>query len=394
MYTTPKEPHLLLVPDYFSHFNCKMGECRHACCQGWPVTISMQNYFKLLGMECSKELRDRLDRSLLMLDRPTEDAYARFSHDYEGNCAIRMKDGRCPIHAHLGEDLLPDICRLYPRGFRFDEGKYEVSLSNSCEAVAEIFYQKKDVITFSEQSMTVALPKLGKRRSFFETLGKSREIRLFLISIIQNRNFRLPTRILQLGKALDSLEIILAEMDKSALTALLDKKATENFIDSASPSKEELAVGLTIAKSAVNILDRHSNSINEYGLRALAYFENGDDSMELYNKALTALNNGCPDIEIFFEHLLVNHMFFSVFPFQDRPDSLKMEFTTLCAVYTLLRFLVLGNCGTDFNKTVLIDTVSAFFRHVSHTDFERYASRLMYDCGCNAPDALTGLLKL
>ncbi len=44
-----KETHDFLVPDYFPRFACKMGECRAACCRGWPVSISMENYFRLLG---------------------------------------------------------------------------------------------------------------------------------------------------------------------------------------------------------------------------------------------------------------------------------------------------------------------------------------------------------
>ena len=42
-----------LIPDYFSDFKCKMGACRAACCEGWAVSVSMTDYFKLLGLETS-----------------------------------------------------------------------------------------------------------------------------------------------------------------------------------------------------------------------------------------------------------------------------------------------------------------------------------------------------
>jgi predicted permease len=42
------EPHL--VPDYYPAFSCKMGACRHACCEGWPISVSMKDYFTLLGL--------------------------------------------------------------------------------------------------------------------------------------------------------------------------------------------------------------------------------------------------------------------------------------------------------------------------------------------------------
>lgn len=394
MYTKSKETHDFLVPDYFFDFNCKMGACRNACCQGWPVTFSMQNYFSLLGIECSKELRDRLDRSLKILERPTEEEYAFLSHNYEGNCSIRMGDGRCPIHAHLGEEYLPDVCRLFPRGFRLDEGKYEVSLSNSCEAVGEIFYCKKDPIRFSEKSMCVALPTLGKRHTHFETQGHSREIRLFLISIVQNRSFSLPVRLLQLGSILKSIESILSQKDEIKLKMLLRSKNDKLISFDPRLTKEDLTEGLEIAKKAINIIDKHSNSIKDYGTRALEFFSNDSDSFSLYFDAKKVIEEAFPDLEIFFEHLLVNHMFFSLFPFQDRPDTLYQEFVTICAVYTLLRFLVIGNCGEKFDKNTLIDTASAFFRHVSHTDFERFVSKLLFDSGCHDIESLKKLLKL
>lgn len=35
------------------------------------------------------------------------------------------------------------------------------------------------------------------------------------------------------------------------------------------------------------------------------------------------------------EHVLVNHMFFEQFPFQDRDEGLCDEFIAICAVYAL-----------------------------------------------------------
>ena len=44
-----KEAILALVPDYYPSFVCKAGACRTPCCEGWPVTMSMGDYFRLLG---------------------------------------------------------------------------------------------------------------------------------------------------------------------------------------------------------------------------------------------------------------------------------------------------------------------------------------------------------
>ena len=97
-----KETHTYRIPDYFPYFACKMGACRNACCQGWPISITLQNYFDLLGLECSPDLRRRLDGGMHIADNPSPEHYAQFSPRYDGNCPLRMEDGRCAIHADIG----------------------------------------------------------------------------------------------------------------------------------------------------------------------------------------------------------------------------------------------------------------------------------------------------
>ena len=109
-----------LVPDYFPSFRCKIGGCRHSCCEGWAISVTMKDYFKLLSVPCSEELRRRIDTALHLYDYPTETKYAQISPRYDGNCGMRLPDGRCGLHAELGEEALSEVCRLYPRGIRTD----------------------------------------------------------------------------------------------------------------------------------------------------------------------------------------------------------------------------------------------------------------------------------
>ena len=93
-----------LVPDYFPSFRCKIGACRHSCCEGWAISVTMKDYFKLLSVPCSEELRRRIDTALHLYDYPTESKYAQISPRYDGNCGMRLPDGRCGLHAELGEE--------------------------------------------------------------------------------------------------------------------------------------------------------------------------------------------------------------------------------------------------------------------------------------------------
>ena len=92
--------------------------------------------------------------------------------------------------------------------------------------------------------------------------------------------------------------------------------------------------------------------------------------------------------------MLVNHMFFSRFPFQDRPESMHSEYVALCAVYAILRFLGLGCMAESKEKEALIDGMAATFRLIEHTEFDRFASHLLGRLGCTAKERLYDLMLL
>lgn len=391
-----KETHEFLVPDYYLKFSCKMGACRSSCCVGWPISVSMQNYFFLLGLDCPKHLRDRLDCGLRVIDHPTEEEYARFEPRYDGNCPMRMPDGLCALHAELGEGDLPDVCRLYPRGIRAEDGIYECSCANSCEAVLEMLLQKKEPLSFSFEKMTVQMPPMRERKSFFETLGVEQRICLHLGLIMQDRSMTLPQRMICLGDVLDQMDTAFQSKDKVMLERILSEKPTVDpcVFSEKEIGAEHLRSGLKIVEEMIAIFDARSQSIRDCGEAALAYFGDGEDALARYSEARSHFNEILPDWEIFYEHMLVNHMFFSQFPFQDRPESMHSEYVALCAVYAIMRFLGLGCMAERRETEALIDGMAATFRLIDHTEFDRYAAHLLKRLNCTESEQLYDLLCL
>lgn len=390
------EAHEFLVPDYYPRFACKMGACRSACCVGWPISISMKNYFYLLGLDCRRDLRERLDRGMRVLDRPTEEEYARFEPRYDGNCALRMQDGHCALHAELGEDILPDVCRLYPRGIHQSEDGAECSCANSCEAVIELLLAEEQPITFSRRMLTLQPPPQKLRTTMFDTLGRETEIRLHLIGAIQDRHLPLPQRLLGLGDLTRRISLALQERDETMLESILHEPPIPAGFAPVSKqiAPAHLAFGLEIARSMIEILDARSQSIRACGEAALAYFGDGDGAPERYRTARSHFEVLFPHWEHFYENLLVNHMFFSQFPFQDRPEDLSGEHIALCAVYAILRFLGLGCMAERQETDALVDGLAATFRLIDHTDFDRYALHLLKKLGCTSRKKLSDLVSL
>lgn len=393
--------HNFLIPDYLMAFSCKMGECRTPCCVGWPVHISLDDYFHLTSQECSDELRRRLDTGVKVALHPTPEEYAQITPRYDGDCSMRLPDGRCILHAELGEDALAHVCRLYPRGIRL-EPDYECSLTNSCEAVLELLFDKAEPIRFSHQALSFGKLPPHKRNHTFPLMGKEIEIRLWLIAHIQNRALSLPERLISLGFSLRKLEQTLNMQDAPELDALLQAPfPTECHSLEVGP--EHLTFGLRTMAALSKQLDERSDSLRSYGESAQAYFSNycddtaitaTSDNFDHYLHAKEHFETTFPKWEIWFEHLLVNHMYFEQFPFQDRPERPWDEFVAISSLYALLRFLSLGCMTNTESITDFIDMAAATFRLVEHTSFDHYVARIMKDLGCTTPQTIFDLISL
>lgn len=414
-----KETHNFLIPDYLTQFSCKIGACRTPCCVGWPVHISLDDYFHLTSRECSDELRRRLDTGIKVALHPTPEEYAQITPRYDGDCSMRLPDGRCILHAEFGEEALANVCRLYPRGIRL-EPDYECSLTNSCEGVLELLFEKEEPIRFHYQELSFGTLPSNKRNTTFALMGKETEIRLWLIAHIQNRTLPLPQRLISLGLSLQKLEQVLDMQDISVLEALLESPFPTDF-PTMEVGTEHLDFGLRTMASLSKQLDERSDSLRAYGEIAQAYFTfetpSGTDSStnsiisdsvgtshqsvnynfvgyEHYLTAKEHFEATFPKWEVWFEHMLVNHMFFEQFPFQDRPVSPWDEFVAICSLYALLRFLSLGYMADKTSATDFIDMAAATFRLVGHTSFDHYVARIMKNLGCTTPQTIFDLISL
>lgn len=390
-----KETNEFLMPEYYTRFSCKMGECRTACCVGWPISVSMTNYFRLLGLDCDKSLRDRLDVGLRVVEHPTQDRYAQFSPRYDGNCPLRMEDGRCAIHAQLGEEVLPDICRLYPRGIRVDQDR-ECSCTNSCEAVLELLAREKEPLRFVRKELTVDVPEVVHFPSLFETLGRGQEIRMAFIHVLQDRRFSLPERLVCLHDLVADIDNALNHRDADAVDAVMERVKSGDKTPAVKVvrRRESVLRGIEIVGEMLHMLDGRHDTIRDYGEAALDYYGEGDAVFDRYETARVHFDALFPDWECWFEHMLVNHIFFSRFPFQERPVSLQDEFGALCAVYAILRFIGLGWMADRTAEADFVDAAAAAFRLIDHTEFEPYAAVLLKKLGVTGAEALSDLLVL
>lgn len=388
-----KDERAYLTPDYFPDFHCKMGACRAACCEGWPVSVSLTDYFKLLSVDCSPELRRKLDCALHISDHPSPEGYAQILPRYDGQCPLRLEDGRCGMQAELGEEMLAAVCRLYPRGVRPGEIS-ECSCANSCEAVVELLLAHPHPLRFVPLRAAFGVPELPPRKFQFENAGREQEIRLWLIAFVQDRRLGLPRRLMRLGDAVLAMSAALADGDHERVERLLTGAEEAPLPEEIETDPAHLRFGLRAAGGMLRIMDERSESIRAYGEAALGCFGGEADAYEKYILAREGFAALMPEWESWFENLLVNHMFFVQFPFQDRPVDLMDEFIALCAVYILLRFLCVGSAALQPERAHIVDVVAAAFRLIDHTDFDRYAAPILKELGCDDRRHMLCLLSL
>lgn len=352
-----------IVADYVDDFHCKCGECRSCCCVGWPVTISYNEYNKLLGLQCSHSLKRRLDCAFYVLKDCTSDRYAEINRDRNGECHLRDADGKCALQKDLGEKALPEICKMYPRNF-VSSGIKEGACALSCEGVLEELFSSTAKLSFryEEISLSENIPKSRLPDSFFDIQKKA-------IDILESREIPVSERLICLGRYLFGL----------------CKKVCDggNFGASVFGSLMRL----------MNYLNNYSGSFSKPGSEAYAALsDRGDASMKKYSEALNHLYAVIPQFDIFIEKIMVNHLFFSRFP---NPayggENILDEYTAFIGVYALTKLTAAGYMVGKDSIGDLVDCTAAIFRYLEHGDADIVIKRAFSSCNLLSFAALSAV---
>ncbi|MBS7262100.1 MAG: flagellin lysine-N-methylase [Eubacteriales bacterium] len=318
------------VPDYYPQFSCKCGRCRSVCCAGWKIAISETEYFRLLGLECSPELRGKLDASFYLESRRTPERFASAVPDFEGKCRLLGEDGLCSLQKECGESAIPSVCRLYPRSIRRDgKGRFSAVCSGSCEAVTEAL-MRAEPLHLLEQPVSV-------EESEINAVAETDEGELY--RLMTDRSRPLPRRVLAVGKALGTAEpaVTDAEGTVRALLAFLREFKHEN-------------------RSVADLLEALGEE---------------DGLIERLPALLTGVGAELPEAEAWLENVLVNHMMYVCFPKGESPEAAFTGLSALCGLMTL------AVAAAPHTREGFADTVSEGLRFAEHTAFYHNAEVLL-----------------
>lgn len=361
-----------IVADYVDDFHCKCGECRSCCCVGWPVTITYNEYNKLLGLQCSHSLKQRLDCAFYVLKDCTSDRYAEINRDRNGECHLRDADGKCALQKTLGEKALPEICKMYPRNF-VSSGIREGACALSCEGVLEELFSSTCKLSFRYEKISLSedIPQSKLPDNFFDIQKKA-------IDILESREISVSDRLIDLGRY---------------LFGLCKKTCDEGKICAAG----------NIDTSAFGCLTKLMDYLNDYSVSfakagSVAYAalcDCGEVSVKKYDEAVTHLYAVIPEFDIFMEKILVNHLFFSRFP---NPayggENILDEYTAFIGVYALTKLTAAGYMVGKVSVDNLVDCTASIFRYLEHGDADSVIKRAFSSCNILSLAALSAVAAL
>ena len=339
------ENRVWLVPEYLDEFKCKCGDCRNSCCGGWQIAVGMNEYFRLIGMECSEGLHRKLESAFAPVKTPSPERYRVISPNWLGKCPMQDEDGLCSLQKECGAEALPDICCVYPRSFRKNGELLEACGSASCEGIAELLL-KTERLQFRFENLD-AKPELEERDD--EVFQKA-ELRC--ARILNDRKVPLNQRLastfeiasgfpVPVGRVADGLRETL-----SLLEALLEEC-------------------LTLEPYAKVCFER-------YG---------GDDAEKRYQNDIEALERAFPTLPTGFENLMFNHMIFIHYPYADERISGADAIYGFAAAYAVLRVVCACHMAEHSSFDDLVDAVSAVFHLTEHTPFYYNARVIRPDAG-------------
>lgn len=337
-----------LAPEYYGDFHCKGGNCRYSCCQGWRITLSRTEYYRLIGMECSKELHAKIECALHVVEDPTPERYAMISPNWLGDCPMHDEGGLCMLHKECGEEALPDVCRLYPRSLRESCHMHSCVCSSSCEAVVEMLMEKEAPLRFVALDMR-AHSMLHPQQSDVQ-MGKMQEA----IKELQDRSMPLGERIGRLCA------------DESA------KKMTE-----------PQAFG-TIMEMIARFA-QFSRALEMFGESALRRYETGDDAAyACYCEDAARMEERERNWARTMEQVLVNHLFYAEFPAVDERVHEKTAHRALAGLYGVLRVVCAAYLTEHDEETAFCDVIAGVFRFVEHTAFYLNAGHMLQNADLSA----------
>ena len=117
------------------------------------------------------------------------------------------------------------------------------------------------------------------------------------------------------------------------------------------------------------------------------------DKITKYQVNIELLLAKFPNIEILFEKLLVNQLYFHHYPLSNDQFDLLVEYQSICGTYLFMDYISVAYIDKISSFDDLVDILSATFRIIKHSGFNNIITNLLINEKINYFDSLSTLMN-
>ena len=124
---------------FLDKFHCSKGVCPKTCCKSWQILVDAKTMEQI-----DQEPADR--RKALLRNIKGQKAGSPQIRKRLGTCPYHTKEGLCGLQKEGRTDLMPRVCREYPRRTISYGAFAEIALELACPEAARLFLEEKEVL--------------------------------------------------------------------------------------------------------------------------------------------------------------------------------------------------------------------------------------------------------
>ena len=315
---------------------------------------------------------------------PSDHNYARIKLSSPA-CPF-LSEGLCSIQKKLGEEYLSFMCSAYPRVTNVVDDVLQRSLDLSCPEAARIVLLDPNPMQFDEDEGPPRDPRLGAMSSL-STSDKPyqyfREIRGFVIWLLQYRAYPLWKRLAILGSVCDELHEMTVDGSISETREVLEEyrdKVQRNLLDELldnEPPQPAAQLGMVLELIVGRI---GSDFTPARFVDCYRQFMHGIDWTE--TSSMTDIGRRYAEAfsqyfapflsehEYMLEHFLVSYVHRTLFPLGPQEKSIRDHCMLLIAHYAVIQTVLIGLAGfrkTDFNTGHAIQVIQSSCKTFGHS---------------------------
>ena len=199
----------LFYPEIFEKFVCTGSQCSDNCCMtDWDIEIDEDTYgfYKKLDNDIGRKF----------VNSVTEDEGVKYLVHCDGKCPMLNEKGLCSVQLAYGEDNISDICREHPRFYEWFGDYKEAGVGLACEEAVRMYLSDSEPVRFFTKEIDEEPDDLFARTAF--------------IDLLQNREYSLHDRIVNVLSATAEIQYALDDEDTDEIKAIAEELSHPEII--------------------------------------------------------------------------------------------------------------------------------------------------------------------